>query len=419
MKTTWRATLRLSCVGLGVFLAFTPGKAQVAPPAARQQDTLRQPPNRDAIGDLNSEAVQAGSFSGAIVLPGTVTSLAIGGFIKTAAILDTRLEQSGSNLLPGTFGSGMGEDGNFALDATLSRLYFDARAPVRRGNIRGYLEWDFNASNNGTLNLGPRLAFGTWDTGRGILLAGHNWSNFMDPKIIPESLTEPTVSGAVFNRQAQIRWTQPFSDGVRVDVSLEDPSASDLYSEEVGLGRTRLPDVVADSEVDLGVKGHLRVGGILRRLESRDGLDDSPSTGWGLTVSGRLNVGTADRVAVNGTVGMGIARYILGNGPRAGGIVDPATGRVHVLGNYGALVSYRHARGERTRSSGAIGSAWAEVLDEQPEDAFRSTRYGFLNLMHSPVPYVTVGAEYAYARYETKDGSVTDNHRLVFGVQIF
>lgn len=390
------------------------------PPAdSTQQDTLRRPLTRDPIGDLNAEAVAAGTFPGAIVLPGTSTSLAIGGFVKTAAMVDSRLEQSGANLLPGTFGPGIGGDGNFAIDATLSRLYFDGRAPVRNGSIRGYLEWDFNGTNNGSLDLKPRLAFGTWDTGRGVLLAGHNWSAFMNPKVVPESMTEATISGAVFSRQAQIRWTQPFSTGVHLDVSLEDPNANDLYSQEVGVGRTRLPDFVAAAEMNVNGKGHLRAGGILRRLESRDGDEDSPSTGWGVSLSGHLDVAASDRLAVSGTFGKGIARYILGNGPKAGGIVDPATGSVKVLGNFGGFVTYRHTWGERTRSSGGVGSAWAETLDDQQDDAFSSTTYGFLNLMHSPVPYVTVGAEYAYARYEAKNGSAIDNHRLVVGVQIF
>ena len=43
--------------------------------------------SRDAVGDLNAPSVKAGDFPGAIQLPGDEgISLAIGGFVKTAAI---------------------------------------------------------------------------------------------------------------------------------------------------------------------------------------------------------------------------------------------------------------------------------------------------------------------------------------------
>lgn len=41
---------------------------------------------RDPVGDLNAEAVRSGTFDGAILLPGTQVSLAVGGFVTTAAM---------------------------------------------------------------------------------------------------------------------------------------------------------------------------------------------------------------------------------------------------------------------------------------------------------------------------------------------
>jgi hypothetical protein len=410
----------LSTVGCALALSAS-GVAGQQPTSggAPALDTLPDRTQRDPIGDLNATAVRTGDFPGAIVLPGTDVSLAIGGFVKTAMIVDSHVEQSGANLLPGTFGPGIGGDGNFSVDATLTRLYFDGRASVGDGSVRGYVEWDFNASNSGSLGVRPRLAFGSWDTGRGVLLAGHHWSTFMDPRIVPESMTEPTVSGAVFNRQAQVRWTQPLSSSLRLHLAAEAPSSTDLFSQDGPVGKTRLPDVVLAAEFDPEDGAHLRAAGILRRVESDEIETVSPATGWGVSLAGYLDVGEADRLAATVTLGAGIARYLLGSAPRAGGFVDPTTGQAEVLANRGGLLSYSRTWGEKTRSVVALGGAWGEVIDEQPDDPFRSTVYGFVNLLRSPAPYLTVGLEYAYARYATDSGAVTDNHRLVLGFQIF
>jgi hypothetical protein len=115
--------------------------------------------SRDAVGDLNAPSVKAGDFPGAIQLPGDGISLAIGGFVVTAAIVDSHAEKMGADFVPATPGSS-DNNGSFSIDSTLARLYFDARAPVPHGKVRGYIEYDMNASNNGSLGVKLRHAYG-------------------------------------------------------------------------------------------------------------------------------------------------------------------------------------------------------------------------------------------------------------------
>lgn len=41
------------------------------------------------------------------------------------------------------------------------------------------------------------------------------------------------------------------------------------------------------------------------------------------------------------------------------------------------------------------------------------------NIMMSPLPYLTYGVEYQYGAREAQDGSTRENHRIIFGVQVF
>ncbi len=396
-------------------LAMVAEAPQEAPAAVPTVATKEVP--RDPVGDLNADAVAAGDFPGSIRIPGTRNlSLAIGGFVKTVAIADSDLEGTGATFLPASIGNSRpDDDGNFSIDATLTRLNLDARSPTPKGSIRGYIEWDLNAPNNGSPSFNLRHAYGEWQAPHGILTLGHTWSTLMDLQILPEGLTEPTVSGAIFQRQAQLRWSQPVSDRLRVDLALEDPSNRDVITGEPILVQPRLPDVVGAGQWDWADRGHVRVAGILRYIE----IGDESSTGWGLSTGAHLNLMGKDKLAVSASYGKGIGRYLLGLPGTAGAFVDPVDGGLTLLGGWGVLATYRHYWSEGTRSTFALGQAQLEIVDGAPTDAFRRSRFGFFNLMKSVLPYLTIGLEYQYGVREEVNGDSKDNHRLIFGMQVF
>ena len=78
---------------------------------------------RDNIGDMNASVIRAGEFPGAITLPGSDVSLAIGGFIKATAIYDTKYSVKNEILMPGTFKSIDFNEGQTYIGARSSRLF--------------------------------------------------------------------------------------------------------------------------------------------------------------------------------------------------------------------------------------------------------------------------------------------------------
>jgi hypothetical protein len=66
-----------------------------------------------------------------------------------------------------------------------------------------------------------------------------------------------------------------------------------------------------------------------------------------------------------------------------------------------------------------FGYAKSAPLTFQPGETFESSTYGAVDLLWTVQPYLTLGAEYDYGKRENKDGSSLDNHRVMFGVQIF
>jgi len=411
---------------------LTAGKAgaaqAVSPPKLSADDTAKVASlpettmARDDVGDMNREAIKAGDFPGSFRIPGPgKVSLAIGGFIKTVAIADSDAEAMGADFLPSTLGTRRADkDGGFSIDATITRLHLDARAPTPSGPLRGYVEWDLNNSNDGNVAFKMRHAYGTWTNSYGTLTAGHTWSTMMDLGILPEGLTEPTLSGAIFMRQAQIRWSQPLDPQFTLHAAIEDPNSNDVFSDTPTLGKTNIPDLVMGLEYDRAGIGHLRLNGILRHIEvDMPAGGDDDELGWGLALTGHLNFFDKDRLRFGGEYGEGLGRYLLGIQSIDGSAIDPVRNELRLRENWGAMASYEHHWTEKYRSTAMFGYADSNPFGWQAPGTLDNTMYVATNLIWQVLPYLSLGIEYDYGRRENKDNSDRDNHRLMFGVQVF
>lgn len=244
------------------------------------------------------------------------------------------------------------------------------------GALRGYIEFDLNKNNNGSLDPKLRHAYGTWKSDWGTLTAGQTWTTFMDLKILPESVTEPTVSGAIFQRQPLFRWTHALPRTASFDLAIEDPNSNDVFSQQTELGRSPIPDVIGAVELAERGLGHLRLGAIYRRIELARDIGPNPAQdGWGVSAGGHVDAFERDRWMLAGTYGEGVGRYLLGIAPAAGGVIDPNTDELRLRTNFGGLTAYQRFWTASLRSNFAVGYAQSATLRGQPDEAFKSTAY--------------------------------------------
>jgi len=252
------------------------------------------------------------------------------------------------------------------------------------------------------------------------LVAGHTWSTLMDLKIIPEGLTEPTVSGVIFMRQPQVRVSQAFESGLALHAALEDPNSDDVFDSSSNQEKniTNIPDLVAGVEYGKKDVGHLRLNGILRDIEVRMPQGGKETNhAWGLALSGHLKLLERDVWRFNGVYGKGLGRYLLGIQSAAGSAIDANDNDFELRDNWGVMTAYEHHWNDSFRSSALAGYARSKPLGWQPGDTFESSIYASANLMWEVLPYLTFGVEYAYGQRENKDDSDLDNHRLSLGLQ--
>src|SRR5947207_9217051 len=211
--------------------------------------------------------VMTGSFPRSFVIPGTEVSLRVGGqasgavtwYLKGSAVggalngqggfNETYVDgQGGTGNLPGTplnnhtFSAGPGAAVGFAhsrssewdFSGKASRMFLDARTPSPYGEVKAYVEFDFQASNTNTIlnnNQGsvngyiPRLrqAYATL----GGLLIGQTQGTFTDNDSDPELVDAGGTTGSLFvSRTPQIRYTYPLPYGMSVAVAAENPATN-------------------------------------------------------------------------------------------------------------------------------------------------------------------------------------------------
>ena len=173
---------------------------------------------------IENKKVDVGDIKESIKIPGTDTSLAIGGYAKLDVIYNSRSVggSGGSNLggqilVPGSIPVQNKEDeeDQITFHVRQSRFWLKSFTPTEWGDLNTYLEMDFFAFQSPgdervSNSYSPRLrhAFGSM----GQFLAGQTWTTFMNVKALLEQNDFGGPVGRIFIRQPQIRWTQPIGD---------------------------------------------------------------------------------------------------------------------------------------------------------------------------------------------------------------
>jgi hypothetical protein len=304
----------------------------------------------------------AGSFPGSFLVPGTQTSLKVGGYIKLDYTYDFGAQQ-GINGGAGPIGTaldsgrihacGDGDSGDVCaavpadsghhihgtsqMTASESRFNIETRTPTAYGELKTFIEGDFTDpnglthSNSFKINSNSygfrlRQAYGTL----GPFLAGQTASLFRDPDAEAETLDFGGPMSTGVTRQPQVRYTFDFGNGLTWAAALENPQTQ-VFSIDDGFNLStfgakqgdKIPDFTT-AAVYSAPWGHLNLHAVLRDLYWHTGTQTKPPAegisssklGWGIAFSGSWNVPIGkDALAWEAGYGEGAGRYINSDGP--------------------------------------------------------------------------------------------------------
>lgn len=345
-----------------------------------------------------ANVVTGGDIPGSFKLPGSNTSVKFGGYVKGDAIISNRSAGGGTAdqdfegfSVPLNRANGKNE---LTLHARQTRFNMTTSTPSSMGNVKTFFEADFfgtngndRVSNSNGLRL--RHAYGSI----GGLLVGQTWSNFMDVGAGPETLDFGGPAGAIFDRQTQIRYTQPFSGG-QWSASLENP-ASVIASTAPGntlRDDDRVPDITG--RVDLKTSfGRLTFTGLARQIRIDNGTVNDSKWGAAVGFSGVLPTFGKDTFKFNSNYGNVLGRYVSVILFPDAAIVN---GKLDLSNTWNATVAYTHFWNADLRSTLALSgtrTSFGQGLDPKQTESVQSAH---LNLIWSPVKNTNVGLEYIY-----------------------
>lgn len=357
-------------------------------------------------------------------------ALKVGGFIKLDALSSAYQDgdvEAGNiwrdfYVPAGTPIGGADESRDTDFHAKSSRINFETTTQIEDTKVVSFVELDFMtadataANERATNGYRPQLrhAYFTFDK----WLFGQTWSTFQNPSALPEALDYIGPSeGTVFVRQAQARYTYgPWQ------FSVENPETTVVAFGGTGSGLTDdggVPDVVARYNL-AGDWGNLVVAALLRDLTYEDvaaDVDDNV-TGYGVSVSGKIMLGSRDDLRFMVTGGSGIGRYVGLNTIGDASLDAGAAGDLEAVDVISAFIAYRHVWSDKLRSS-VFYSALQGDYDEQLVGGAitEATESYHANLLYSPVAKITLGLEAMYAKRELVNDADGTLNRLQFSAK--
>lgn len=394
----------------------------------KKVEELEQKQAQPAPAPPPAQAVTAGATKGSIKLPGSDTSITIGGYLKLDAIYSDRSAGTASqgnqflfpSLIPVGPTAGNNVKNQLTVHARQSRLFFRSSTPSSFGEVTTLVEGDFfgadgNETSSNSHNFRLRHAYGSI----GNFSAGQYWSNFINEAAFPETLDFGGPVGEIFVRQAQVRWTQPFTDG-DWSVSAENPESLFAQPRTATLFRSdrdQYPDLTARARVKTDVGTYTLQ--VLARNIRVDSAAAPAAVGnkWGgaISATGVIPSVGRDDFRFVGSYGNVIGRYQeLGFFPD--GYLG-SNGQIQLANVVSGFAAYRHYWAPSLRSSLVLAAARAS----NPSGTFgainRRSESAHLNLIWSPTAPVNLGAEYIFGKRVVEDGRQGNLNRVQFSAQ--
>ncbi len=400
----------------------------------------------EAVVAAPAQAVTGGDHPGSFKLPGSNTSMKIGGYTKGDLYYD--VDQDLGDTFNTVFLAPDGaptKDGSFRAHARQTRLNLSTWTPTDVGQVKTFIEGDFFDGGGNELlsnSTGFRLrhAFGQLKTDSFEVLVGQTWSTFMGLKTIPDTVDFHGPTGFPFIRQGMARATYTGVENFRFSAALENSEftghnyGSALLGSEnpalaaagLNFGVDSLPDFVGALEYNSNGY-HVKVSAVARELEvdtAGGAPKDDSEFGYGLF--GGVVVPTVDKDKAIATVGYGdgIGRYLI-DGIFQDGFVD-ATGDLETIEQLGVTAAYHRQWDEQWSSNAVFGRT--EFFDTNLPGAtalFGVGNYESLTTVHvntwwAPATNFRFGLEWMYGMKEF-DVSGLDNEvsRIGFAGQFF
>ena len=373
------------------------------------------------LAEDSKKALATGDFPGSWKMPGTNTSVSFSGYVKFDAIHDFN-KDLGDSFVGYDYGAtasalpleGADDRPKTSFHARQSRIRFDSLTKTDAGDLKTRIEGDFYYNSGAPFRL--RHAYGSL----GPVLAGRNWSIFMDEDTYADTVDFEGPVGVASSRRSQLRYTWSMGKSVTGQVAIEDPGGPTLLkSDGNASSQDRLPNFLAALRFRPSW-GAVNVSGMLGEVRYNEGDVEDNLSIYGLHVGGHVKLLDSTKLLATFNAGKGgLAGYVVGVGPAATLDAEDELTAVDSMGGFFGLTH---------KWSATVGSGlyYGWVENDYDESAKKTMAAKLLsselrtlhaNFWWSPAPKLRVGLELIKGWRETNDDQEGEATRAQLGIQ--
>lgn len=398
----------------------------------------------------NNTPVVAGTLPGSYVIPGTSTSIKLGGFAQLGVIREMNGFSGNTQTVLSPFSTAAGgipysgtqaskRSGETSLEARESRINISTSTPTPYGELKTLIEGDFygaggtKPSTNGVaLRLRHAMAeMGPW-------MMGQYWSNSADLMQGPDVFDFGGPVGlAALNRVPQIRYTWKINPKATLSTSIEQPTQDFTGADGVVFqsGYNNVSTNSLDKFPDFTARfayadtwGRQSVGFVARRLTATNvggtgtagatlGDDTLHVNGYHINNQGTFNFFGRDKLYYNVAYGSGAGRYVTQQQTSA--VIYPNVAgqpnQLKAMRSAAFNIAYQHVWNDKWRATLDLGKVRNFVPHpEAPVTQLSSVKSVFANVIWSPIPQADLGIEYAWAKIKNDVPQTGIGSRLSF-----
>ena len=318
---------------------------------------------------------------------------------------------------------GWGTNGEVILSVKYSRLSVQGIIPTNHkwGDIKTIFEFDLFgvAANAGETAFHLRLAYGEM----GPLLAGQDWTTFMDLSVFPNYFEYWGPSGQILIRNPMVRYTFDLGDDSKLAFAIEHPGSQvdpgQIREVDPSLNVTSIhnvPDLIARYRIEK-LWGHFQAAGLIRSL-GYDAIGDSIDLihgnefGWGLNLSSVVNLYQRDKLRLQFVFGEGYAGYNDDGGVE---LAPDENSNAVTPFQYGIVVFYDIFWNKHWTNSIGYSETTQDNSAGQLDNALYKLQYAIFNTTyHIVTGKAMVALEYQFGKRYNKNKATANDNRIMF-----
>jgi hypothetical protein len=379
---------------------------------------------RNSFDDMQGPAARASDYTlnpehrGFITIPRTAYMVKFSARPRLDMLANSANAGSEFRFVPAKFpvNGQPGYEGGWRFNANAngSQLRMDVQAPSVTGNFRFYYQNDFFGSDEKHMNYRLQHLYGQFHG----VVGGFTYGVFEDPDAWPDTVDYEAPNAVVFARRALVQYKKKLTDDWQLTLSAENPdSYVDTTTDLDAVPRNRAPDTGFNVRWTPGKLGHMQFSSIFRSIGvDGDTFDNDDVFGWGLNLSGSLNVTSNDSLQFWFVYGQGVGG--MGNDASFvdGDAAFDAAGNLVALEYWSTLAALTHHWTPRWRSTATYGYVNLENTDGQDPTTFHLSHYASANLMYQIFKRFSIGLEGLYGFKEVKSGADSSVYRIQLGL---